>query len=165
MFRNFRIRVLQGFANTSFAVLLLFRKIRKVFDSILFLLQNPVLYVIHKESVLGRLHCVRRVIREQSPLESPALCCTLNSGEARRAALVARFAAGHALAIRSRRLPNKPPPCASQRLLRGAPPPSRRPVNVGSVRHLQKGTTPVLSVIRRRALASVADCGISMWLP
>ena len=27
------------------------------------------------------------------------------------------------------------------------------------------GTTPVLSVIRRRALATVADCGISMWLP
>ena len=87
------------------------------------------------------------------------------SGEARRAALVARFAAGLALAIRSRRLHHKPPPGASQRLLRGAPPPSRRPVNVGSVRHLQKGTTPVLSVIRRRALATVADCGISMWLP
>ena len=59
----------------------------------------------------------------------------------------------------------KPPPCATERLPRGAPPPSRRPVNVGSVRHLQKGTTPVLSVIRRRALATVADCGISMWLP
>ena len=117
-----QIRVSQGFANTSFVVLRLFRKIRKVFDSnSLFLLQNPVLYVIHMESVLGRLHCVRRVIRDQSLWGRPHYARTLNSGEARRAALIARFAAGHALAIRHRRLPNKPPPCAFQRLPRGAP--------------------------------------------
>ena len=30
---------------------------------------------------------------------------------------------------------------------------------------LAEFTTPVLSVIRRRALATVADCGISMCLP
>ena len=44
-----------------------------------------------------------------------------------------------------------------------------RPVTVLSVRHWQKGTTPVLSVTRRSALVTslvtVADCGISMWLP
>ena len=83
-------------------------------------------------------------------------------GEARRAAFVARFAAGRALAIRRRRLPNKPPLCLPA-------PPSRRPVTVRSVRHWQKGTTPVLSVIRHRAfklaMVTVADCGISMWLP
>ena len=43
------------------------------------------------------------------------------SGEARRAALVARFAAGLALAFFHRRIPNNPPPSASQRLPRGAP--------------------------------------------
>ena len=34
-----------------------------------------------------------------------------------------------------------------------------------AVRHWQKGNTPVLSVIRRRALTTVADCGVSMCLP
>ena len=39
------------------------------------------------------------------------------------------------------------------------------PVIGQSVRHWQKGTSQVLSVIRRRDLATVADCGISMCLP
>ena len=34
-----------------------------------------------------------------------------------------------------------------------------------SVRHWQKGTTQVLSVKRRRALATFASCGISICLP
>ena len=68
------------------------------------------------ESVLGRLPCFLLVIREPSLLSRPRYAPTLNSGEARRAALVARFAAGRALAVR-----HKPPPCASQRLPRGAP--------------------------------------------
>ena len=42
---------------------------------------------------------------------------TLNSCEERHAALVARFVAGRALAVRRCRCLNKPPPCASQRLL------------------------------------------------
>ena len=82
-------------------------------------MQNPVLYVIQMESVLGRLHCFRPVMREQSLLSRPRYAPILNSGEARRAALVARFAAGRALAVC--RLPNKPQPSASQRLPRGAP--------------------------------------------
>ena len=73
------------------------------------------------ETVPGRLHCFRRVIREQSLLSRPRYAPTLNSGEARRAEFVARFAAGRALAVRRRRLSNKPPPSAFQRLPRGAP--------------------------------------------
>ena len=74
------------------------------------------------ESVLERLHCFLRVIREQCLLRRPCYAPTLNSGEARRAALVARFAADCALAIRRRRLPNKPPLSVSQRLCRRLPP-------------------------------------------
>ena len=78
------------------------------------LLQNPVPYVIHMESVPGRLHCFQRVIREQCLLSCPRYAPTLNSGEARRAALVACFAAGSALAVRRSSLPNKQQPIASQ---------------------------------------------------
>ena len=42
---------------------------------------------------------------------------TLNSCEERHAALVTRFVAGRALAVRRCLRLNKPPPCASQRLL------------------------------------------------
>ena len=59
--------------------------------------------------------------KEQSTLSCQRYVPTLNFGEARSTALVARFAAGRALAFRRRRLPNKPPPCASQRLPRCAP--------------------------------------------
>ena len=49
-----QIRVLQDFANTFFrSCTFVSRFLLKFF----FLLQNPVLYVIHMESVLGRLHC------------------------------------------------------------------------------------------------------------
>ena len=75
----------------------------------------------------------------------PRYTPTLNSGEACRAALVLRFAAGRTLAVRRRILPNMPPPTAAQR---HQAPPSRRPGTGRSVRHWQKGT-PVLSVIRR----------------
>ena len=71
-------------------------------------LQNPVLYVIPTESVLGRLSLFPAGDRGTIPYESNT---------------------------------------------------RRR-----SVRHWQKGTTPVHSVIRRRALATVADCGTSMSL-
>ena len=54
-------------------------------------------------------------------MSRPRYAPTLNSGEARRAEFVARFAAGRALAVRRRRLSNKPPPSAFQRLPRGAP--------------------------------------------
>ena len=54
-------------------------------------------------------------------MSRPRYACTLNSGEARSAALVTRLTAGLALAVRRRRLPNKQQPCASQRLPRGAP--------------------------------------------
>ena len=88
------------------------------------------------------------------PLESPALCPhpQLLRGAPRRAC---RLLCG-------RPCPRRPPQAAALCL---PAPPSRRPVTVRSVRHCQKGTTQVLSVIRRRALATVADCGISMWLP
>ena len=58
-----------------------------------------------------------------------------------------------------------PPQQAAAQSLRA--PPLLRPETVRSVRHWQKGTTPVLFVIMRRALATVADfqLGISMWLP
>ena len=84
----------------------LFCKIRKVFDSNSFFycrsLLNPVLYMIHMESVVGRLHCVLRVIREQSPLESPALCPhpQLWRGAPRRARR----------SLRGRPCPRHPPP-------------------------------------------------------
>ena len=53
-------------------------------------------------------------------LHGAMFALTLNSGKPRSAALVACFAAGSALAVRRRRLPNKPQPCAFQRLPRGA---------------------------------------------
>ena len=100
-----------------------------------FLLHNPVLYVIHMESVLERLSLFPAGDKGTILFESPELWPhpeTLNSGEARSAALVTSFAAGSTLL---------------------------------SVRHWQKGTTQVLSVILRRAPTTVFDFGISMWLP
>ena len=60
---------------------------------------------------------------EQSLFESqqrPRYTPTPNSGEARRAALVPRFSAGRALAVRRSRLLNMLQPSASKRLPRGA---------------------------------------------
>ena len=65
------------------------------------------------ESVLGRLHCFQRVIREQSLLSRPRYAPTLNSGEARRAALVARFAASPSAAAASPTSRRPVPPSAS----------------------------------------------------
>ena len=93
------------------------------------------------------------------PLESPALCPhpQLRRGAPRCARR----------SLRGRPCPRRPPPPPPQQAaaLCLPAPPSLRPVTVRSVRHCQKGTTPVLSVIRHRALATVVDCGISMWLP
>ena len=66
--------------HTFFAVLRLFRKIRKVFWL------NPVLYVIRMESVMGRLHYFQRVIRKQSLLSRPRYVPPPLSTPARRAA-------------------------------------------------------------------------------
>ena len=93
------------------------------------------------------------------PLESPALC---PHPQHRRGALHSAR-----LSLRCRPCPRHPlpqPPQQAAALCLPAPP-SLRPVTVQSLRCCQKGTTLVLSVIRRRALATVADCGISMWLP
>ena len=72
------------------------------------------------ESVLGRLSLFRAGEMGTRIQESHLSCQhnapTLNPGEARSAALVAQFAAGRALAVRRRLLPNKPPPSAAQRL-------------------------------------------------
>ena len=87
------------------------------------------------ESVLERLSLFPAGDKGTILFESPELWPhpeTLNSGEARSAALVTSFAAGSTLL---------------------------------SVRHWQKGTTQVLSVILRRAPTTVFDFGISMWLP
>ena len=165
-FAKFRKSCFASFANASFARFrkCLFRSFTFVSQDsqgfwlkFFFLLQNPVLYVMHMESVLGRPHCVRRVIREQSPLESPALCPhpQVRRGALRRARR----------SLRGRPCPRHPPPPPPQQAaaLCLPAPPSLRPITVLSVRHWQKGITPVLSVIRRRALAMVADCGISTW--
>ena len=65
------------------------------------------------------------------------------------------------------RHPQPPPPQAA-----ATSPTSRRPVppsaSFAAPRNRAEREAladPVLSVIRRRALATVADCGISMWLP
>ena len=68
-------------------------------------------------------HYFQRVMSEQSLFESqqrPRYTPTPNSGEARRAALVPRFSAGRALAVRRSRLLNMLQPSASKRLPRGA---------------------------------------------
>ena len=86
---------------------------------------------------------------------------TLNSGEARHAALVgvvARFAARRALAVRRRLLLNKPTPRASQRLLGRLI--SSLPAIFGRGRRIRRPFGAI-----RRALAIIADCGISTWLP
>ena len=92
-----------------------------------FLLQNPVLFVIHKESVLGRLHWFRRVIWEQYLLSCQSYATILNSGKASSSKLVASFAACSALTVRCSSVPNKQQPCASQRL------PPRHPVTMLNV--------------------------------
>ena len=106
------------------------------------------------------VHCIRQLIWEQSFL-SHSRCSrytlTLNSCEARRAALVLRFAAG------------RPPPHPSKTCRRPVPPSAslaalRNRTERKAVRHWQKGTQ-VLSVTRSRALATVASCGISICLP
>ena len=108
----------------------------------------------------GRLHFFRGTIREYSLFSHSRYAPPLNSGKARRSALVAP-------ALRGRPCPRRPPPLLPQQAATQClqAPPSRCPVTVRSVRHWQKGTTPVLSVTRGRALVMVADCGISMWLP
>ena len=93
------------------------------------------------ESVLGRFHCFRLVI----PFESPALC--LHPQLRRGAPRCARCS------LRGRPCPRRPPPPPPQQAaaLCLPAPPSLRCVTVRSVRHWQKGTTTVLSMIRRRA--------------
>ena len=52
------------------------------------------------------------MIREQSLFGHQSYAPTLDSGEVLSAAIVARVVAGSALAVRRRRLPNKPLPSA-----------------------------------------------------
>ena len=79
------------------------------------------------------------VVQEQSLLSSQRYALNLNSSKASHTALVARFTAECALAVRRRRLPNKQPPCAPQHLTRS---PSNR----------AEREAPVLSVTRHRVL-------------
>ena len=111
--------------------------------------------------MLGRLSLFRAGDIGTIPFESqslPALCPhpQVRRGAPRRA----RHSLGGlpTLAVRHSSLLNMQP----TQCLQAAP--SRRPVTGRSVRHWKKGT-PVLSVMRCRALVTVADCSISMYLP
>ena len=148
-----QIRVLQGFANTKFYIC--FGRFARFLTQILFSTADFSSLCDPRRISTGKTSlCVWRVIWEQSPLELPALCPhpQLRRGVQRRARR----------SFRCGQCPRHPPPPPPQQAaaLCLPVPPLQRPVTLRSVRHWQKGTTPALSVIRSRALATVADCGI-----
>ena len=128
-------------------------------------MQNPVLCVIHKESVLGRLHWFRRVIWEQYLLSRQRYAPTLNSSEAHRAELIASFAARacSALTVCCSSVPNKQQPCASQLL------PSLRQVTVLNVMASQCGCLdmlllPIVNVLLKQCYLVILDYSFAALL-
>ena len=112
------------------------------------------------------VHCIWQAIREQSLFESQQRSARYPHRPLRRGA--PRSAR---LSLRGQSCPRRPPPPPPQKAAAMClpAPPSRAPRNSAerealAERYYHRSTT-VLSVIRRRALSTVADRGISMWLP